>query len=188
MGKSYKKRTPCPQWIKDAMPKRCCFCGSTEGICYDHIKPAVFDFDDEWTIENTRPLCRVCHHMISHGQMIIGQGEIMRDHGFLIREGIRRANEKGIKNGRKPADYEKIMQLIAEHSTQFNDVNDPEYEPYTENEIMDAAGVKSVCYHKCKRMLLAAMDAEEWPYKWEKPVRVRHYPLYDRMVKRLRGE
>ena len=175
-----------PKFIKDAMPRRCCFCGSTNDIEYDHINPALFD--KEWRIENTRPVCHTCHHKLSHGQVIFGQGEILRDHGFLVREGIRKAKERGVKNGRKPANYENVMRLIAENGTQFNDIDDNSYTPKTEHEIMEMAGVKPVCYAKCKRMLFEAMDAEEWPYEWSKPVQKRRVPLYDHCVKRLRGD
>ena len=76
------------------------------------------------------------------------------------------------------------MRLIAERSTQFNDGG----EMHTETEIMEAAGVKNVCYHKCKRMLLDALKAEEWPYSWPKPVQVRNHPVYDYVIKKMRGD
>lgn len=179
MTKNRKCGNP-PKWIQDAMPKRCCLCGSTKGIEFDHINPDVYQ--DEWTIENTRPLCHRCHRLITHGQLIPGQGEIMREHSFLIRQGIAKAKAAGRKNGRKPADYEKVMRLISENSTQFN-----KFSTTTEHEIMEMAGVKDVCYYKCKRMLLEAMKADVWPYAWEKPLNNFGHPVYEGKLKRLRG-
>ena len=180
-----KQSTP-PRWVKDAIPKRCCFCGSTVGIEYDHINPALFE--DKWTIENTRPLCRKCHREFSHGMKLYGQMEMLHDHGFLVREGMRKAKERGVKFGKKPFDHEKVMRLIAENSTQFVDIYDPDAPLRTESEIMEMAGVKSGCYHKCKRMLLGAMALEAWPYSWPKPKKKRNMPLYDHVVRELRGE
>lgn len=181
-----RKQSAPPKWLIDAMPKRCCYCGSTVGIEYDHINPALFG--DEWTIENTRPLCRKCHREYTHGMRLHGQMEMLRDQGFLVREGIRKAKERGVKVGKKSADYENIMRLIAENSTQFVDIYEIDAPLRTENEIMEMAGVKPVCYYKCKRMLLDAMEAADWPYKWSKPKSKRNRPLYDHVVRMLRGE
>ena len=75
------------------------------------------------------------------------------------------------------------MRLIAENSTQFNPFSE-----VTEHEIMDMAGVKEVCYYKCKRMLLDALALDVWPYSWKKPKQVRNRPMYDRQIRRLRGD
>ena len=74
------------------------------------------------------------------------------------------------------------MRLIAEHSTSFNIKS-----KITESEIMEMAGIKNVCYYKCKKMLKDAMQLPEWPYDWKKPVRCMT-PKYDRVIRRERGE
>ena len=74
------------------------------------------------------------------------------------------------------------MRLIAENSTQFNE------KLVTESEIMEMAGLKPVAYYKYKRRLLALMEADEWPFEWDKPTAVRDKPLYDHLIRRLRGE
>lgn len=97
-----------------------------------------------------------------------------------IAEGLTRAKGKHI--GKSPADYEGIMKLVAENSTQFN-----RFSETTEREVMEMAGVKPSCYAKCKRMLIAAMSEEVWPYTWAKPRRMANRPMYERVVKENRG-
>ena len=172
-------RSTVPQWIKEAKPKFCAVCGRKDDLQYDHWIPA--SLGGKTVPENIIVLCAQ-HHQERHGQ----GGAIM--HNYLIKEGIAKAKEKGIKVGRKPADHEKIMRLIAEHSTQFNNIYDDGYKPYTEHEIMAMAGIKEVCYAKCKRELIAAINSGTWEYEWKKPEVVKSVPLYDRIVKRLRGD
>ena len=172
-------RKTIPKWMKAILPKQCCNCGSTEDLVYHHIVPVEVGGKNVTT--NIAVVCAECHGKIHYGE----KGVIT--HGYLIKDGIKKAREKGVKLGRKSADYENVMRLIAEHSTQFNDIYAPEYTMYTEHEIMAMAGVKEVCYAKCKRMLKNAMDAPEWVYEWAKPKMCRSMPLYDRQIKRLRA-
>ena len=163
-----------PQWIKDSKYHFCAVCGRTDDLQYHHWTPV--ELGGETIPENIIVLCAE-HHQQFHGQ----RGKIK--HNSLISEGIKRAKERGVKLGRpRRNDYEGIMRLIAENSTQFNADS-----LVTEHEIMEMAGIKEVCYAKCKRMLFDAMAKDEWPYEWAKPVQVRKHPMYDRMVKRLRG-
>lgn len=163
-----------PQWIKDAKPRYCAACGKETDLQYHHLVPVLLGGKTE--PNNIIVLCGVCHQRW-HDQ----RGA--EKHNNLVKVGIAKAKESGVKVGRKPADQEKIMRLIAENSTQFNADS-----LTTENEIMEMAGVKPSCYHKCKRALLSAMERDTWPYEWEKPERIRNVPLYDAQIKRLRGD
>jgi hypothetical protein len=165
-----------PQCIKDQKQDFCAACGTEDDLQYHHLIPAVRGGTDDPT--NIIVLCAECHAKIH------GRGTCV--HNRLVKEGIAKAKEKGVHVGRKPANREAIFRAIAEYSTQFNEIGSYGYTPMTENEIMDMLGIKSVCYRKYKRKLFEAMEAEVWPYDWPKPVQVRHYPLYDHVVKQLR--
>ena len=163
-----------PKWVKEAKPHYCAACGRGDDLQYHHLTPKSKGGVD--IPSNIIVLCAECHQKL-HGQ----GGDIKHNH--LVRDGIIRARGEGVFVGRKPADAERIMRLIAENSTQFQ--ND---KLITENEIMEIAGVKPVCYHKYKRRLLLLMDADEWPFEWDKPKKLRGMPMYDRVIKRLRGD
>lgn len=162
------------KWIRDMLPKKCVNCGSTNGIVYHHIVPVELGGNE--VPSNIAVLCSVCHGKVHYGK------DGVMDHGQLIKSGQQRARMSGKTIGRKPADGERIMRAIAEQSTEFNKDS-----LITEAEIRDKLGIKNVCYCKYKRKLKEAMEAEVWPYAWEKPVQVRNVPLYEYMVKRLRG-
>lgn len=162
-----------PQWIKDKKYHFCAMCGKTEDLQYHHVEPAN---GHNTVFENIIVFCAPCHQKW-HKQ----EGQV--HHNYLVKQGIVKARERGVKVGKKPADYEKVMRLIAENSTQFNKSS-----LITEHEIMDMAGVKGVCYAKCKRMLLSAINGDNWPYSWPKPTYVANRPLYDGAIKRMRGD
>lgn len=166
--------------MKDALPKKCYNCGATENLNYHHIIPLALGGNNILT--NVAVLCGKCHWAVHHGDT---GGEYVH-HGELVKAGIEKARAEGRKNGRKPANHSHVMELIAKYSTQFNDIHDVNYEPHTETEIMDMAGVKPVCYAKCKRMLIDAMESDEWSYEWEKPKVFNNRPLYDRVIKNMR--
>ena len=168
------------KWIRDLLPKKCVNCGSKKGLVYHHIVPLEMGGVD--APSNIAVLCSVCHGRVHYGK----DGVI--DHSELIRSGIARAKAEGKHVGRNCANYEGVMKLIAEKSTQFNcaDLYEIDSDTMTEDEIMEKAGVKSVCYHRCKRMLLKAMQSETWPYDWPKPVQVRDHPIYPSVIKRYR--
>lgn len=167
-----------PRWIKESKPKFCAVCGRTDDLQYDHWIP--ISLGGKTVPENIIVLCAK-HHQERHGQV----GKIKHNH--LVKDGMAKAKERGVKVGRKPKDHEKIMRLIAEHSTQFNDAYDLSYTPYTESEIMEMAGVKSVCYHKCKRELIDIINSGEWEFDWPKPEKVKSMALYDSVVKKIRS-
>ena len=169
-----KNRQIVAKWLRDMLPKKCCNCGATKNLQYHHIVPAICGGNDVPT--NIAVLCGDCHSKVHYGK-----GEVI-NHGECIKRGQAEAKKRSVRLGKKPGDYEKIMRLIAERSTQFN-----EGSMTTEHEIMAEAGVKEVCYAKCKRMLFAAMSEDEWPYEWAKPTQVRNMPLYDRVIKKMRG-
>lgn len=168
------------KWLKDMLPKKCYNCGDTKHLTYHHIVPVSRGGND--IPSNIAVLCPVCHAKADFER----RGTV--GHGLLISEGIERARKRGVKVGRPVANYEHIMRLIAENSTQFNDINNESYTPMTEHEIMAMAGVKEVCYAKCKRMLFDAMSQDTWPYSWDKPKHAYYRPLYDMQVRKLRGE
>ncbi len=163
------------KWIRDMLPKKCVNCGSTKGIVYHHIVPVEFGGNE--VPSNIAVLCSVCHGKVHYGE----DGVI--DHGMLVRSGQQRARANGKRIGRKPADGERIMRTIAERSTQFN-----ENSKTTEGEIRESLGIKNVCYCKYKKKLMDAIRADVWPYDWEKPSHIANRPLYDRVIKRMRGE
>lgn len=157
--------------------RKCAFCGTTKDLECAHFNPR-----HDATFENIIVCCSRCHMKYMHDE------EVVHRHADMVRNGIKEAKERGVHFGKKPADYENVMKLIAKYSTQFNDVYDVDYELKTEHEIMKMAGVKDVCYSKCKRMLFEAMTADVWPYSWEKPVQVRNRPLYDSFIRKMRGD
>lgn len=162
-----------PKWIKDQKYHFCAVCGRTDDLQYHHWEP----FNGHNTVpENIIVLCAK-HHQELHNQ----GGNIK--HNKLIKDGIEKAREHGIRVGRKPADGEKIMKAIAAQSTQFNLDSTA-----TENEIMEQLGIGAVCYNKYKRMLLSAMCGDIWPYDWEKPTQVRKHPIYSNKLKMMRKE
>ena len=165
---------PIPKWIKDKKYHFCAICGAEDDLQYHHWIPESLGGKTEF--ENIMVVCATCHQK-RHDQ------KCSDHHNYLVKNGIAKARERGVKVGKKPADYEKVMRLIAENSTQFN-----RYSEVTEHEIMEMAGVKSVCYAKCKRMLLEAINSDEWPYAWKKPVEVFSRPIYEHKLKRLRGD
>ena len=127
---------------------------------------------------NIAVVCTKCHGLIHYGK----NGVI--NHGELVKKAIKEAKERGVHVGKPCADYENVMRLIAMYSTQFNEDGDLR----TEHEIMAMAGVKEVCYAKCKGKLKEAMQAEVWPYEWAKPKIMKNRPLYDRVIKKMRRE
>lgn len=170
-----------PNKIRDEKIKlfpMCAACGATEDLECNHINPNL-----PATIDNLIVLCHSCHMNKWHDIYVRPH-----NHNELQRNGIKEAQKRGVHFGRPCADYDNIMRLIAKHSTQFNDVFNPEYTVYTETEIMDMAGVKPVCYAKCKNMLKEAMDAPEWQYSWDEPTVQKKMPLYDRFIKRIRDD
>ena len=157
------------KWIKDLLPKRCMNCGSTKDLQYHHIVP--YSVGGNEVPSNISVLCIDCHSKIHYDE----SGKIA--HSQLVRDGIARAKTAGVKLGRRRKDTEELMRLIAEKSTQFN----PESE-MTESEIMALASVKPTTYFKYKRELLKAMNADIWPYEWDKPRTARHRPQYNAKI------
>ena len=174
------KRHTVPAWIKDMLPKKCYNCGSTKNLVYHHIVPYCVGGND--VPNNIAVLCSTCHSLIHYGR------DDVIVHGEMVKEGIKRAKARGVHVGKPCADYEKVMYLISKYSTQFNDINDSSFDMKTEREIMDMAGIKPVCYSKCKRMLKDAMKADKWPYEWKKPTICKSMPLYEQCVIKLRNK
>lgn len=162
-----------PQWIKDSKYHFCAVCGSENDLQYHHLVPNALG--GETDPKNIIVLCAVCHQKW-HKQ----KGR--EHHNYLVKDGIDKAKKRGVHVGKPCADYENVMRMIAENSTQFNANS-----MTTEREIMDMCNVKPVCYAKCKRMLFDAMSEDVWPYSWSKPVQVRNRPLYDHCIKDIRG-
>lgn len=162
------------KWIRDKLPHECVNCGSTVGLVYHHIVPVELGGNE--VPSNIAVLCSVCHGRVHYGK----DGEI--NHGDLVRSGLKRAKSSGVKLGKPSADYDKIMKLVAEHSTMF------EGGDWTEGEIRDAAGVQNVCYCKVKRMMKDELNSGVWNHDFPKPKRIRNVPLYDHLIRRLRLE
>ena len=162
------------QHIINAKYHFCAACGSEHDLQYHHLVPVSLGGVDEPS--NIIVLCATCH------QKWHQQGGRVH-HNYLVKHGIERAKERGVHVGKPQADYENVMKLIAQYSTQFNQDS-----LTTEHEIMAMAGVKEVCYAKCKRMLFNAMQADVWPYEWDKPTYVQNRPLYNKIIKRMRAE
>lgn len=164
------------KWLRNTLPKKCMNCGETKGLQYHHIVPVICGGNDVPT--NIAVLCSDCHSKVHYGR----DGVI--NHGESIKRGIERAKANGVKVGRRSRnDTEHILRTIADNSTQFN-----KYSLTTEHEIMDILGIKEVQYAKYKRILFDEMGKDEWPYEWAKPIQVRNHPLYDRVIKKIRGD
>lgn len=164
-----------PKWIRDQLPKQCCNCGATDNLVYHHIVPD--ELGGKTIPSNIAVVCNECHGLIHYGK----KGIIC--HSDLVKKGQEKARRQGRVPGKRPADYENVMRLIAEHSTQFN-----EFGEKTEREIMDMANVKPVCYSKCKRMLIDAINASVWPYEWNRPKIVKKRPDYEWVILRNRAQ
>lgn len=168
------KATRIPKNIRDEKLRQCPFCAvchKTEDLELNHIDPSKPS-----TLDNLIVLCSQ-HHGLWH------EMSSRNRHSDTVRQRIAEAKQRGVHFGKPAADYERVMRLISEHSTQFN-----RFSETTEHEIMEMAGVKEVCYAKCKRMLLEAMELDPWPFSWKKPRRVRNRPMYDAQIRRLRGD
>lgn len=176
MSRTGQPRQKVAKWIREMLPKKCINCGSTKGLQYHHIVPVICGGND--IPSNVAVLCGNCHSRVHYGK----DGII--NHGDAVKRGQEKARiERGVKPGRKPANGEKIMKAIAENSTQFN-----KYSVMTENEIMDVLGIKTVCYYKYKRQLIKCMEADKWPYEWEKPKTNYGHPVYEHKLKKIRGD
>ena len=171
-----KGRSTIPQWVKDSKYKFCAVCGRTDDLQYHHWEPYNGHND---VPENIIVLCAK-HHQEFHQQ----SGKIK--HNKLVKDGIAEAKKRGVHVGRKPADGEngeRIMRTIAEKSTQFNSDS-----LVTEKEIMAELGLGLTCYCKYKNRLIETMNADVWPYKWSKPSQIMKRPMYDQVIKRMRGD
>lgn len=157
-----------------AIGRECVNCHSKNDLTYHHIVPLNLGGHDE--ISNMVCLCRRCHSLIHYGD-----SNIMA-HSDAIKRGIKKAQAKGIKVGKKPVDEEKAVQTIAENSTQFNCNS-----LTTEGEIMKMLGIKATAYHKYKRRLISALFADEWPYSFAKPKMIAAHPTYERVLLKARG-
>lgn len=140
---------------------------------YHHIVPLAAGGRD--TPDNMTCLCGKCHDMIHFDRA----GRI--DHNTLVKAGIHAAQERGVHFGRKPLDYEKYMQEIAGRSSQFNP-----FSMETEMEIAESLGIKTTTYYKIKRMLLAAIRNDSWPYEWQKPRILADHPEYAHVILKSR--
>lgn len=168
------KATKIPKMVRAEKLRLCPFCA----VCHTGVDLELNHIDPSKpaTIDNLIVLCSQ-HHGVWHEMASKNR------HSDKVRCAIKEAKERGVHFGKRSADYERVMRLIAENSTQFNPFSE-----VTEHEIMDMAGVKEVCYYKCKRMLLDALALDVWPYSWKKPKQVRNRPMYDRQIRRLRGD
>lgn len=163
-----------PKAVREEKLRLCPFCAvchTTKDLELNHINP-----DKPVTLDNLIVVCSE-HHGVWHNWSAKNR------HSDTVRQGIAEAKQRGVHFGKPAADYERVMRLIAEHSTQFN-----RFSETTEHEIMEMAGVKEVCYAKCKRKLLDALELDTWPFPWKKPGRVRNRPMYDAQIRRLRGD
>lgn len=163
-----------PPDVRAAKPAKCPFCAvchSTEDLELNHLDP-----DGDSTIDNLIVLCSK-HHADWH-DMRRGNR-----HADLLRKGIRERKARGEKFGKPAIPLEPIMRAIAEKSTQYNPFSE-----MTEHEIADSVEVGYTTYCKAKRALKEAIKAEVWPYSWRKPRQCSNRPMYDRYIRRLRGE
>lgn len=103
---SAAKRRNVTDAMKDEIGRVCANCHkTTTDLMYHHIVPLSMGGAD--TISNMVCLCGACHDLIHYGK----SGAI--DHGKAVKNGIEAAKAKGVHCGKKPADYEHIMETIA---------------------------------------------------------------------------
>lgn len=81
----------------------CCNCGSTKDLQYHHIIPISIGGQD--INSNMCCLCYDCHYKLHHD----GKQPKIKSYGELIKAGIKKANAKGIKNGRPSNEITVIM-------------------------------------------------------------------------------
>lgn len=163
------------KWIREQLPKHCVNCGSTKSLVYHHIVPVAFDGND--IPSNIAVLCSNCHSKVHFRK------NNCIDHNALIKEGIRKAKERGVRFGPMPvAEKPAVMQYIAENSTQFNP-----YSEKTEREIMNHLGLKPTQYYKYKRELVEQIQQSHWIYKFPRPKVCFDHPDYEGAIRRRRG-
>lgn len=160
--------------MKDKIGRECVNCHATADLVYHHIIPLSMGGED--TINNMVCMCGACHDRIHYGKA----GAF--SHSEAVKAGIKVAKARGVHFGRKPVDHDHIMQTIIENSTQFNPCSHT-----TEREIMEMLGIKLTTYCKVKRELLRAIKEDVWPYSFDKPKYVAKRPMYDHVVKDIRG-
>lgn len=155
MGRN-PERSAIPAKVRAALPKCCCNCGSTENLHFHHIVPVIYGGRN--IPSNIAVVCESCHSHIHYGE----NGEILSS--TAIKKGVAKAKERGVHFGKKPADYERIMQIIAENSTRFNPCS-----WMTENEVAELAGCGYSTLCKVKKMLIEDMNSDNWEHSFPKP-------------------
>lgn len=156
------------EW-KRKLGNTCCNCGSTEDIQYHHIIPVGGDHIGNNILSNMCALCSKCHNYV---EMIQREGR----HSFLVKQGMKKAQENGIHIGKPAADYESIMASIAKHLTVF------ESGDLTEDEIIELNNIKPTTFHKVRRMLYEDLEKDEWKHNFSKPNRLLKIPLYKNQI------
>ena len=95
----------------------CALCGKKEKLHHHHVQPRVLGGGDE--PENILTLCEEHHGMIHKMQDENGKSRgLYRDHQELVKAGVKKAKERGVKFGRKrvitPEQWAKVKALRAE--------------------------------------------------------------------------
>ena len=98
---------------KQIVGTKCCNCGSEKDLQYHHIVPTELGGND--ILSNMCCVCGECHHKIHFGK------SKNIDHGYLIREGIKKSSKK---SGRKHGQLDKMTnELKADIEAYLNDKN-----------------------------------------------------------------
>lgn len=159
---------------REEIGTKCANCGDEQDLVYHHIVPLALGGNDINT--NMVCLCGRCHDLVHYGK----SAEI--SHTEAVKRGIEKAKTAGVHFGKKAADYEHIMEMIANHSTQFNPLS-----WMTEHEVCEMLRIGYTTYCKCKRKLIDDINAEKWEHGFEKPKILQKRATYDRVIKKARG-
>lgn len=167
-------RQTIPRALHDMLPPCCYNCGSTDGLEWHHIVP--LSKGGKNIVSNLVPLCSKCHSLV-HGRGDNPDGPVLSE---LIKDGIQKRREQGLPIGRNGYDKEPVMELIAQHFSLFAGGT------WTENEIMEKAGIKRTLFHECVNELCEDMNSGEWNHDFQKPVQIREKPLHAKTIMAMR--
>ena len=165
------RQTISNKWKKQ-LGKVCINCGSNINVEYHHIVPLALGGNN--ILSNICCLCEKCHHLVHFGTTP------KESHRAAQRAGIIKAKLNGTHFGTPPANYEKIMESIATHSTVFENGD------LTIKEICELNQIELTTYHKVKNMLYKELDQENWNHSFQRPRRILTVPLYEYQILQAR--
>jgi hypothetical protein len=138
---------------KDLIGRKCCNCGSAINLMYHHIVPLVYGGKN--IISNIACVCEKCHSFIHHDG-----ASYYNNHAELIRKGIAKAKNAGIKIGLKKGTKlttQKsvgVKEIILNNSKDFNGTLD-------DKNVIVLSNCSRNSFYKYKRELKKGRDKEK---------------------------